>query len=549
VVTGNPNGNSDGATGGSTGLGGGGSNTGGSGPPPVIQQGVDPGRVGLHRLNNVEYDNTVHELFGTATKPASKFLAEEGLSFDNIAAALGMTGPQYEAYFATARDLLEEPTAAAKYQSCTPATAGDACAKTIIGNFGFKVYRRPLEQAEIDRAMKVYDAEFARSQSGTEAIKLAVRAMLSAANFLYRIEYDQDPTSITPHSLSSFELASRLSYLAWSSMPDDALFDLAKNGSLLQSATLEAQVDRLLDDTSGKANAFIESFGGQWLDLRKLPTHSIVPQVFPTYTNSLADAMLAEGQAWFKEFAVGNRPLTEWFTADLNFVTDELAQHYGMGPQNAGTQLKRVEIATDNRRGFLGLASFLTHTSFPSRTSPTLRGVWVISELLCDPPPPPPNDVPKLDAAATPEEMQEVPGTENVKERLARHRSQPACAACHQILDPIGLGLERYDGIGRYREAYGNGDPIDPAGTLPDGTAFAGPDQLGALVGQDPRFTACVQNKLYSYALGREVEALDEQILGKVQAGWAARGPLTIRNLMKEIVLSDAFRFSRGEAQ
>ncbi len=551
--TGNPA-DGGGATGGTSGLNGGGSNSnagsGGSLPPPVAEAGVDPGRVGIHRLNNTEYDNTVRDLLGNTSRPAKDFLAEEGLSFDNTAAALGMTGPQYEAYFGAARALLDDPAAAAHYMgACMPAAADDACANKIITDFGFKVYRRNLAPEEVARAMKAYNAEFARSQSGAEAIKLALRAMLSAANFLYRIEYDAKPASTEVHSLTSFELASRLSYLVWSTMPDDALFDLARRDALLDKDTLVAQVDHMLDDTTGKADSFIESFGGQWLDLRKIPTHSITPTVFTTYTNSLADAMVAEGQAWFREFSVGNRPLSEWFTADVNFVTDELAQHYGMGPQGAGTQLKRVEITTDNRRGFLGLASFLTHTSFPSRTSPTLRGVWVLSELLCDPPPPPPANVPKLEDSATPEEMTQPAGAENVKERLARHRADPACASCHKVLDPIGLGLERYDGIGRYRETYGNGDPIDPAGVLPGGTAFAGPDELGALVGQDPRFSACVESKLYTYALGREVEDLDAATLEKVRAGWTARGPLTIRNLMKEVVASDAFRFRRGEAQ
>ena len=516
---------------------------------PVIEANIDPGRVPIHRLNNTEYNNTVRDLLGTSAQPASSFLAEEGLNFDNTASALGMTSAQYEAYFKAAADLMTEagktPAELSRFLTCTPTKAADPCARQIVEAFGAKVYRRPLETAEVDRAMKVFDGAMERMLSGTDAMLLTLRAMLSAANFLYRVEYDPNPASVTPHVVSGYELASRLSYLTWSSMPDDALFAKAKDNSLLTNATLEAELTRLLADP--KANAFIESFAGQWLDIRKLVTHSVTPQVFSTYTPALSDAMLQEGYLWFQEFVNQDRPLSDWFTADFNYVNDSLAQHYGM-PAAGGSALKRVAVTTDQRKGFFGLASFLTHTSFPSRTSPTLRGAWVLSELLCSPPPPPPNDIPKLDESATPDEMAEAPGTENVKQRLERHRTEAACAACHRILDPIGLGLERFDGIGRYREAYGNGDAIDPAGMLPDGTAFAGTDQLGELIGKDPRFATCVASKLYTYALGREVETYDAALLTKLQADWTTRG-LTIRNLMKEVVLSNAFRFRRGEAQ
>jgi Protein of unknown function (DUF1592)/Protein of unknown function (DUF1588)/Protein of unknown function (DUF1585)/Protein of unknown function (DUF1595)/Protein of unknown function (DUF1587) len=530
------------------GAGGGAGST--SVPGAMPQTGVDPGRAGIHRLNNAEYDNTVRDLLGTSSQPAAMFLAEEGLNFDNTATALGMTTAQYEGYFNAARDLMVESLAnaaeSARFMSCTPAASADPCARQLITTFGMQIYRRPLETADIDRAMKVYDADIARAQTGTEAIGQALRAMLSAANFLYRIEYDQAPTSTTPHALSGYELASRLSYLTFSSMPDAALFDAAKNGQLATPGALEATLDRLLADP--KASAFVESFAGQWLSTRKLLTHSVTAQVFPTYTPELSDAMIGEGNLWFQEFLNQDRPLSDWFTADFNYVNDVLAQHYGMPVPGTGAKLVRVEVTTDQRRGFLGLASFLTQTSVPSRTSPTSRGNWVLSQLLCSPPPPPPGNVPKLDDSAAPADASQPTGAENVRVRLEKHRQDPTCAGCHALLDPIGLGLERYDGIGRYRETYGNGDPIDPAGTLPDGTAFAGADQLGALVGKDPRFSACAASKLFTYALGREIEPLDAATVQKLNEGWAARG-LTFKNLLKEIVVSDAFRFRRGEPE
>jgi len=520
----------------------------GSGGNAVGNGPVDPGRVAIHRLNNTEYDNTVRDLLGTASHPAAEFLAEEGLNFDNTATALGMTTDQYQKYFDAANALIGESLASnsqrARFMACVPSAVADPCARQILGNFGLQIYRRPLEPAEVDRAMKVYDADIARAQTGTEAIGQALRAMLSGASFLYRIEHDDNPGSLTPHPLSGYELASRLSYLTWSSLPYPALFAAAKSDSLKEPAALEATVDRLLADP--KATAFAESFAGQWLGLRKLITHSVTPQIFPTYTSTLADAMIAEGNQWFQEFLNRDRPLSDWFTADFNFVNDELAQHYGMAAPGSGAALVRVQVPTDQRRGFLGLASFLTLTSVPSRTSPTARGAWILTAMLCSPPPPPPGNVPKLDAAATAAESSVPSGSENVKARLERHRSDPACAGCHSLLDPIGLGLERFDGIGRYREAYGNGDAIDPGGVLA-GAPFAGAQELGELIGQDRRFHDCVASKLYTYALGREIEDYDEASIEKVKAKWSARG-VTFRNLMKEVVLSDAFRLRRGEA-
>jgi hypothetical protein len=244
-----------------------------------------------------------------------------------------------------------------------------------------------------------------------------------------------------------------------------------------------------------------------------------------------------------------DRPLSEFFTADFNFVNDVLAQHYGFAAPGSGAQLVRVEVTTDQRSGFLGLAGFLTHTSVPSRTSPTERGAWVLGELLCSPPPPPPPDVPKLDDAADPDAMESV-GAENVRERLERHREEgTTCAACHSQFDPMGLGLERYDGIGRYREQYPNGDAIIAEGVMPDGASFAGPIELGALIGADPRFSACAASMLLGYALGRDIDGeADQKLTDRLNQRWAARG-LTLRNLLKEVVLSDGFRFRRGEPE
>jgi len=523
-----------------------------TGTPPASEGEVvvDPGRVGIHRLNNQEYDNTVRDLFGTSTRFAATFsVAEEGLHFDNTASALGMTPAQYDGFFEAAMQLiseaLQDEAQRSRFLTCTPTAPADPCARQIIESFGKLIYRRPLDAAEVERAMAVYDADFARAGNGPEAVAEALGAMLASMSFLYRIEFDPDPTSAEAHALSGYELASRLSYLHWSSIPDAGLFEAAQSGALADLAVLEATVDRLLGDA--KASAFVESFAGQWLDLRKLATHSTVEQIFPTFTPALASAMQREGQLWFHEFLTQDRPLSDFFSADFHYVNDALAAHYGFAAPGSPEELVRVEVSSDQRRGFLGLAAFLTHTSVPSRTSPTLRGAWILGELWCSPPPPPPPEVPQLEEAAEPDAM-EAAGSENVRERLDRHRADPACYGCHAQFDPMGLGLERYDGIGRYRETYPNGDVIASDGTMPDGTPFAGPEELGALIGQDPRFAACAASKLFTYALGRDIEDSDRIILEQLGQRWAARGP-TFRNLLKEIVLSEAFRFRRGEPE
>lgn len=316
----------------------------------------DPGRVAIHRLNNTEYDNTVRDLLGTSAAPAASFLAEEGLHFDNTATALGMTTSQFSGYFQAASDLLDEalakPELRARFLTCVPASSTDPCARSIVQGFGKLMYRRPLATDEVERALQVYVADFARVNDGTRAIGQALRAMLASPSFLYRVELDADPRSPVSHALSAYELASRLSYLHFGSMPDAQLFADADSGALLEPQKLEATVDRLLADP--KAYGFVESFAGQWLDVRKLYVHSTVPQIFPTYTPALADAMMTEAYLWFQEFLQRDRPLSEWFTADFNYVNGALAQHYGFAAPQSPDSFNQVQVTNDQRQGFWG---------------------------------------------------------------------------------------------------------------------------------------------------------------------------------------------------
>lgn len=502
----------------------------------------DVNRVPIHRLNNTEYDNTVRDLLGVTSTPAKAFIEDEKLfGFDDIASAFGMTDAQYEQYFDAADALVEEtfgdPTLRGRIVTC--ATADAACTRKIISDFGLRAWRRPLEQAEVDRLAKLASDAVASGEDFTGSIKQVVKTMLSSPPFLYRIELDPDPASGAPHPVGAYEMASRLSYLFWSTTPDAGLLQAAAKGDLLNTDRLSTQVDRLLADP--RAREFVSNFAGQWLGMRDLMSHQVDPVVFPDFSDTMRSAMVEEGLSYFDEFLAGGRSMTEFFTDDVNFVDAPLAKLYGFS--FGGGDGVRVTNTNDTRRGFVGLASFLTLTSFSYRTAPTLRGKWVLENLLCQEIPPPPPNVPKLDSATADTAALQ---SENVRKRLEAHRSDPMCASCHKILDPIGLGLENYDAIGKYRTKYANGDDIDPSGTLPDGTPFVGLTELTEALAKDTRLTECVSERMLTYALSREVVASDETYLSQIRDQWTADG-MDLSSLVKRIVLSDPFRNRRGE--
>jgi hypothetical protein len=497
-----------------------------NGHPPTTKDGapvagLDVNRVSIHRLNNNEYDNTMRDLLGVASTQAKTFIADEQLfGFDNIADAFGMTDAQYEQYFNSADALVEQTFAdaalRAKIMICNAASAADsACAGKIIGAFGLRAWRRPLQDAEMTRLTRVVTDAITAGEDFTGGIKQVTKTMLSSLQFLYRIEIDAKPSSLDSHPLDPYELASRLSYLGWSTMPDAELFSLAKSGELSRDDVLSSQVDRLLADP--RSSQFVSGFAGQWLGLRDLASHQVEPTAFPEWNESMRQAMIQEGLAYFTDFLTGPRNMTEFFTVVTN--------------------------ASEHRQGFLGLASFLTQSSFSYRTAPTLRGKWVLENLLCEETPPPPPDVPKLDDAANAEQAMATQ-SENVRTRLEAHRTMPACASCHKTLDPIGLGLENFDSIGRYRSKYANGETIDASGVLPDGSKFNGLAELSAILAKDSRLTDCATQKLMTYALSRGVVDSDAPYMKQITDSWKGGG---LKSLLKQIVLNDTFRFRRGE--
>jgi hypothetical protein len=506
---------------------------------------LDPGRKELHRLNTVEYNTTLADVLGTTLQPASgNWRGGELAGFDNIASVLGMDEAQYERYLAAAGTIAAEVLASdairTRFVAC--ALEEPACVRTSLEAIGLRLFRRPLSPEEITTYQRVHETALALGDPPSSALELSFQALLSSAEFLYRIELDPEPSSAAPHPLSGFELASRLSYFLWSSAPDDPLLSLAADGSLHDPAALSATVDRMLSDP--KSERFVAHFAGQWLGARDVLSH---PGSKPfAWSPQVALAASDEMLRFFSEFLRTDRSWFEFPTADVNYVDTWLAALYGM-PRPTATP-ERVEHTVDRRAGFFGLAGFLALTSFDRRTSPSLRGSWIAGNILCKPPEDPPPEVPKLEPDGVDSSAL------SVRELLERHSQNPTCAGCHALFDPYGLALEEYDEIGQHRSAYGDGTPVDASAVLPqseahpDGLALTGLEGLAHAVATDPQFGSCLAEKVLTYGLGRTITPADQPYLAQVRAVWTAPGEVpSLRRLIRALVLSEPFRFRRGD--
>jgi hypothetical protein len=339
--------------------------------------------------------------------------------------------------------------------------------------------------------------------------------------------------------VSDLALASRLSFFLWSSIPDEPLLDLAERGRLRDPAVLEQQVKRMLADSRSKA--LVENFVGQWLGLRKLDSISPDPRVFPDFDDNLREALEQQTMLFAESIAREDRSVLDFLRADYTFLNERLARHYGI-PNVYGNSFRRVTLQEEARKGLLGQGSVLTVTSYSNRTSPTLRGKWVLENILGAPPPPPPPDVPFL---------KEDTGTGGkrltMRERMSQHRTNPACAVCHARMDPLGFALDNYDGIGRWRTTSGaTNTPIDSSGVLPDGTKFQGPAELKKiLLSRREQFVTTFTERLLTYALGRGVEYYDQPAVRKIVRG-AAPGDYRWSSLISGIVQSTPFQMRRS---
>lgn len=506
-----------------------------SSAPDPIPQGENPGRGEMHRLNTTEYNYTVADVLGTTLRPANgNWRGGEIEGFDNIASQLGVDETQFGLYVdaaeALANDVFASPTLKAKFVPCAK-TDDMACVQDAIAKAGLQVFRRPLRSAEIATYQKVYTRSRGLSQDHDSSLKHVLWSLLSSAEFLYRIELPGKVAGKRP--LDGFEVASRLSYFLWSSAPDSALLEAAAANALSSESGVQSAVDRMLTDA--KSKRFIESFAGQWLGARKVAGHAVAPERFPQWNEAVASAAMNEIYLYFEEFLRKDKPWTEFLTADINFVNGSLAPIYGMSNVTS-MELTAVSNTTDQRKGFLGLAGFLTLSSMDRRTSPTLRGKWVLGNLLCEEPPPPPADVPKL----------EVGGKDldngNIRTILEAHRTRADCATCHALFDPFGMALEKFDAIGRYRTTYGDGSMIDASTDL-KGVPFEGLDGAASAVTSHPNFKACFTHKLFTYALGRKPAGDDEKWIAELEHQWSA-GNLSIKSLIAELTQSVPFRNS-----
>lgn len=417
--------------------------------------------------------------------------------------------------------------------ACDP-SSGEACIRQIVGDFAARAWRRPPSQDEIAKLAGFVKLAQDEGDDINEGLKLAVRATLVSPHFLFRVETDPSPTSIEPHPLNDYEIASRLSYFLWSTMPDDELFQAAADGKLQDEDEIRAQVLRMLDDP--RAEAFVENFAGQWLFMRVLASHNPDNGAYPGFDESLRDAMMKETTLFFREFLSEDRSMKEMLTADFTYMNDRLAKHYGL-PGGIGPELKRVALKEGKRRGLLTQAALLTVTSHTTRTSPVKRGKWVLEQLLCSAPPPPPPDVEGLPTESVP--------TGSVRDQLEQHVSNATCAACHKAMDPIGFALENFDGIGSYR-TEDMGFPIDASGLLPTGETFNGAQEMETLLAGDERFTSCVARQVFTYALGRAPELSDKPAMNKLARDFEAAG-FTLKELLVLVATSEPFRMRRGE--
>ena len=401
--------------------------------------------------------------------------------------------------------------------TCRPGGPGDerACADEILATLARRAFRRPVTGDDVD-LLRAFYAEGRRGATFEAGIQRAIESLLVDPEFLFRIERDpEDAAPGSPYRLSDVELASRLSFFLWSSIPDDELLAAAEAGRLRDPAVLERQVRRMLADE--RARVLVDSFAAQWLHLRRMRTVTPDVQAFPAFDDNLRDALVRETELFVESQIREDRGVVELLTADHTFVNERLARHYGM-PGVYGSRFRRVPLGDGARRGLLGHGSILTVTSLATRTSPVVRGKWVLENILGTPPPPPPPDVPDLPEREAGEEPR------SMRARLEAHRANPVCSACHARMDPLGFALEHFDAVGKWRAAEG-GVPIDASGALPDGTTFDGlPGLRDVLLARQDEFVTTVTEKLLTYALGRGIEHYDRPAIRAIVRDAAADG-------------------------
>jgi hypothetical protein len=504
----------------------------------------DPGPFVIRRLTKVEYGNTLRDLLGVDPSVAGELPDEVfGEGYLNTLSPL-----QSEQYLAIANDALDRvlgpkdgpPTKAQKQLFGKTPPPGDEreAARKIASSLARNAYRRPPTESEVDVLLRVFDLARENRLAYPEAMRLMLKAILVSPQFLFITPAAEAESGHPIVSLDDYQLASRLSYLLWATMPDAELSALADRGKLHEPAILKAQVKRLLDDP--RSRALFDGFGAQWLGLNTLENKTFDPAKFPQMSGAMRSAMYDEARLFFESIVRENRSVVSLVDSDYTFLNGTLAELYGLDKKVTGPKWRKVKLADANRGGILGMPGILAVTSFPNRTSPVKRGVWVLEQVLGEQVPPPPPNVPAL-------EKQEKEKIENLtlRQRTELHRKDPVCANCHKVLDPIGFGLENFDAIGRWRDQDDTGGPIDGAGELPGGKRFTSPKELKAIIAaRSNELARNVTEKLLAYALCRQLEGYDQIVVDNLMENIAKDG-YRMRTLITEIVTSYPFTHRR----
>jgi mono/diheme cytochrome c family protein len=426
---------------------------------------------------------------------------------------------------------------------CRPTSAADEqpCAEKILADLARRAYRRPVTREDLQTPLVLYRE--GASQGGFEAgLERAMRGILVSPKFLFRNERQPETVEAgTPYRISDLELASRLSFFLWSSIPDDELLDVAAKNTLHNRDVLYQQVRRMLADP--RSEALVTNFAGQWLHIRNVAGFRPSPELLFHFDDNLRQAFERETELFFDSIIRENRSVLDLLDADYTFLNERLAKHYGI-PGVYGERFRRVSLPPDSvRRGLLGKGSILTDTSRPNRTSPVLRGKWILSNIFGTPPPPPLPNVPELKEERDPRKV--LP----MREQLAQHRANPVCSGCHAQMDELGFALENFDAIGEWRATYSSGAPIDAKAELPDGTVFNGPNELRkVLLNHSDEFSTAMTEKLLTYALGRGLEAFDAPAVRQIKRE-AARADYRFASLVEGVVTSTPFQMRMAQAR
>ena len=487
----------------------------------------DPGPFVIRRLTKAEFGNTLHDLLDVPAAIAQELPDEvPGAGYLN-----SLSPMQTEQYLAIASEAIRQMPAEAQARLLGGPKAE---VREVARGLARRAYRRPPTEEELNVLVKVFELGTANKLHRDAALRFMLKAVLVSPQFLFITPARETPAGEKIVPLDDYQLASRLSYLLWATMPDEELSRLADEGRLRDPAVLQAQTQRLL--ASPRSRALFDGFGAQWLGLDKLATKTFDEKKFPQMTAELRQAMYDEARLFFESIVRENRSVVSFVNGDYTYLNSTLAKIYGLEKKITGSDMQKVKLTDANRGGILGMPGVLATTSFATRTSAVNRGVWVLEQVLGEHVPPAPPNVPALEK----QDQQKV-ATLTLRQRTELHRTNAVCANCHKILDPIGFGLENFDAIGRWRDQDESGGPIDAAGELPGGKRFSSPKELKSLIAaRETDLARNLTEKLLAYALCRQLDGYDHIIVDQMMKRTAADGH-RMQTLIREIVTSYPF--------